>query len=164
MRSPVTLTVRALEQDTGVTAAFPTFGSQPLVAIVEIKNSSHREFIYSAWYERSDIPYFTVRYRDADGWKEDADAAHLRGMVESHAAVITGYPWCPCNLKPGESISFKADILRPNRECRVVVDFRVTEKRNPWYNRLPQWVVTRLPWVRDHFQVETKTIPNASHG
>jgi hypothetical protein len=135
---------------------------QARAAIVELKNNSKREFLYSAYYPCPSIAYFRCLYREAGAWQNDAlDCASARAFVECPVA-ITGQPWGPCTLKPGETITFSADILRPKTECRVVVNYWEKEQRKTWWDRLPKWITKRLPERRDHMEAQTSPIANDS--
>lgn len=157
---PVTLTVRALTNDSRVAELYPGSNFQSVVAIVEMKNNSRREFTYNAYYPCPPMPYFKCLYREAGAWKDDTmDVAGIRDFVEC-TSVITGNPWGPCTLKPSQTIIFRADILRPKTECRIVVDYWIQRPKKHWYDRLPGWIVKRLPWARDRFEAETGSISN----
>ena len=162
MHPPVTLTVRALTNDSRVAEVYAGSNFQSVVAIIEMKNHSKREFTYRAYYPCPRMPYFKCLYREAGAWQEDAlDTASTRAFVECPAA-ITGQPWGPWTLRPSETIAFRADILRPKAECMIAVDYWVQGQRKQWYDCLPGWIVKRLPWARDRFQAETRPLSNGS--
>jgi hypothetical protein len=158
----VTLTVRVLTNDSLVAQMYPGSNFQAVAAIVEMKNNTKRKFLYAAYYPCPRIPYFRCRYREAGVWKDEAmDTAGTRAFAEC-PATITGQPWGLWILDPGEIVVFRADVLRPRAECRVVVDYWEQTRRKRWYDRLPTWIVKKLPWAEDRFQAETLSIANAS--
>jgi hypothetical protein len=159
----VTLTVRALTDDPRVAELYPGSNFQAVAAVVEMKNNSKRELLYTAYYPCPRIPYFRCLYREAGAWQDDdaLDTADRRSFVECPAA-ITGQPWGPYTLKPSETITFRADILRPKTECRIVVDYWEKGQRKTWRDRLPQWIAKRLPARRDRFGAQTRPIANGS--
>ena len=159
---PIALTVRALTNDTRVAALYPGSNFQPVVAIVEMKNNSRREFVYTAFLQCPSVPYFKCRYREGGVWREEAlDTASDRAFAE-YPVAITGNPWGPWLLKPGEAVIFKADILRPRTECRIGVEYWERMSRKSWHQRLPVWMRRRLPEPRGTFQAETRSIANGS--
>jgi len=162
-RPPVTLTLRAFENDSRVAEVYAGSNFQALVAIVELRNNTKRELLYSAYYPCPRIPYFRCLYREAGAWQDDdaLDTANTRSFVECPAA-ITGQPWGPYSLKPSEMLTFRADILRPKTECRIVVDYWEKGQRKTWRDRLPQWIAKRLPARRDRFRAQTRPIANGS--
>ena len=95
-RPAVTLTVLALTNDSRVVEAFPGSNYQSVVAIVEMKNRSKREFMYTAYAQCPRLPLFRCLYREGGNWQMDDTlfTADMRGSVESTAA-ITGLPWGP---------------------------------------------------------------------
>ena len=57
-RPPVTLTVRGFTNDSRVAEMYIGSNFQSVVAIIEMKNNSNREFVYSSWISSPRIPYF----------------------------------------------------------------------------------------------------------
>jgi len=158
----VTLTVRALTDDSRVAELYPGSNFQAVAAVVEMKNNSKRELLYTAYYPCPRIPYFRCRYREAGVWQDEPlDTANVRSFAECPAA-ITGQPWGPFTLKPDETVVFRADILRPKTQCRVAVDYWEKTPRKRWYHRLPASIVKRLPRTKDTFRAETHSITNGA--
>ena len=161
-RPSVTLIVRGFTNDARVAERYEGSNFQARVAIVEMKNNSKRDFLYSAYYPCPRIAYFRCLYREGGAWQDDAlDTADTRAFVECPGA-ITGQPWGPCTLKPGETITFRADVLKPKTECRIVVDYWEKEQRKTWRDRLPKWIDKRLPARRDRIEAQTKPIANGT--
>jgi hypothetical protein len=159
----VTLTVQVLTNDSRVADLFPGSDFQSVVAIVEMKNNSQREFVYTAFLQCSSVPYFKCRYREAGVWREETlDTATDRAFAE-YPVAITGNPWGRSLLNPGDTVIFKADILRPRTECRIGVEYWEHKPRKSWCQRLPAWMRKWLPETRGTFQAETRSISNGSN-
>ncbi len=136
---------------------------QPTVATLQMKNNSKSYLEYSAFFDDPTLPNFSIYYREADKWVKETVHAHSEREWNTYSVRhpntgFTGALWVTTVLKPGDAITFRAYFTDSRRTCKIAVEYK---RKTALYDRLPYWLVRRLPWAGTRL-AETKQLPKPS--
>ncbi len=160
------LTVESLGPSDLVSSGFPGSNYQSVAAVVRMQNRTSRPLYYSGFYRDHALPDFKCYYFLNGRWYEGPNVAFIRAFQECNFRLgpqgLAGGAWSPAALEPSAAISFRADILIPQMPCKIAVACSAPSRYQWFYQKLPSWLVQRLPWARGTFELQTSVIPNGS--
>jgi hypothetical protein len=116
-------------------------------AVVEFTNESRRAVTYWGTMERDRADYRCL-FRTPTGWEDTSGGG-------------CGLSLRQFTLDPSQSIRFEA-LVDPSRPCKIALDYSVDPQHSRLWQRLPQWILDRLPWTKSSRTVMTEEIDFAT--
>jgi hypothetical protein len=101
--------------------------------VVAMTNLSQQTFKFTSFPLGS--PVYTVLQETSLGW------------VEPEFGLTCGNGLQERSLSPAEGIVFKA-LVPADKACKVAVDYSDGRPRSPHWDKLPYWMVRRIPWAK----------------
>jgi hypothetical protein len=146
---PVSLTVLRLATNKWTAMNDELVGSSKYIcATVELTNNSTRNISFRGWDQGEGwgpAPYSTLLYPTRKGWEDPFPPGGF------------GIGSREFKLAPSQAITFEVLIER-DKPCKVALDFSDGRKPNRILQRLPRWIVQRLPWAKPLRRVTTDEI------
>jgi hypothetical protein len=143
-RPPVSLTIRGFTTNSWRPDNSDGSCKYVLCAIVEFTNASDRPVSYLA-NRQSSFADYALLYPSPTGWKKPTPR------------VADSLGWWPFKLARSQAITFEAEIDQV-KPCKVALDYSDGRTPSRLWQRLPQWIVQRLPWAKSSRTVTTDEI------
>ncbi len=112
-------------------------------AVVAVTNMSTQPFTYLAYGSKS--ADYTILHQTAFGWKQPDSGFRCGTGLES------------CTLRPSQGFTFEA-VVPTDKACKVAFDYSDGRTPSPVWDKLPFWLVRRLPWATPWRTVATEAI------
>lgn len=131
--APISMTVRGFKAKQWSAEVVPRMGSSGyLIATLELTNASKKPITYWAFYEAKHVTYTVLRHTPI-GWRSKGPAGFCgTGLKEFE-------------LAPSRAVSFDA-VVDLDEPCRIEVGYSDRQRRSGLWQRLPRWLVQRVPW------------------
>jgi hypothetical protein len=141
---PVSLTVRGYTTNSWRTDHSDGSRKYVVCAIVEFTNASGCPVIYLGNRSSNFVDY-ALLYPTPTGRKNPTPRA------------VDALGFWPFKLAPSEAITFEAEVDRA-KPCKVALDYSDGRTPGRLWQRLPPWIVQRLPWAKNSRTVMTDEI------
>lgn len=140
-KPPVTLTV--LRYTTNQSLSGPA-GSTYICAVIAVTNQSKQSLQYWSFGGLPDHCDYEVLRRTTLGWKANVGLRCGTGLELKE-------------LAPAQGFTFEAHIPI-DETCKVELRYWDGRTPNPIWQKLPRWIVARLPWATTWHAARTKVI------
>ena len=122
-------------------------------ACMEFSNSTRRLVRYEG---SSFHPEYKLFEATSGGWKKEFDTAQI-----IHMGTLASVPH-PCTLSPSGGVVFRVHLgstgeTHEVKLRKVEVTYSHPKPTNGFWNVLPKWIRTRLPWGKDSYVIESPT-------
>ena len=102
-------------------------------AVIGVTNNTTHTFTYHG-YAPPDSAIYGLFEQTPSGWQEARSRFFCAAGVQTQT------------LEPGHGFTFQV-MVQAGRPCKVTLNYSDTRKPNPMWQRLPPWLVNRLPWL-----------------
>lgn len=132
-KPPVSLTVLSYTTNRWPDDFAGVWGSRTYArALVAVTNNSRRSFRYLALGSASSVDY-EILGETPQGWKA-TDGFHCGTGLRQYT------------LSPGQGFAFEAGV-EFGKPCKVEFSYSDSRATSPVWQRLPSWLMERLPWL-----------------